>query len=248
MLFMGDNHYSTEIIKNGKTLILLTAGLQKKSALKHIEGVVAEAFEKIAPYIIVDRQVLYIRDNPDYCIDGEFPYVSCCTHTEATIAIPSWSVERRNMELFELSVHQAMLLLARVQNIGGSKTFGDEVFSQGVAAHYAAQMTGYDLPYGDMMVTKRLMRMALRRWDMQHFYGNWLAGGEYSKWRGHIVGCALAMAVIPKQYGEPFDVDFATKLPGRILNNHLWGLFHSGTRAAFARHGQAQRPFWSYVF
>jgi hypothetical protein len=244
---MGDNSYASEIVRDGKTLILLTAGLQKKSALKHIEGVVIEDFEKLTPYLREDRQVIYIRDIPDHCIDGEFPTVTCDTNTEATIAIPSWSVERRNMELFEMSVHQAMLLLARVQNIGPNQTFGDDVFSQGIAAHYASLMTSYTLPYEGMMVTKRLLRMALRRWDTKRYYASWLAGGKRSNWHGHIVGCALAMAVIPKHYGKPFDVEFAIKSPGRMLDNQLWGLFHNGQRAAFARHGQAQRPFWSYI-
>jgi hypothetical protein len=247
MFRMGDNSYASEIVRDDKTLILLTAGLQKRSALKHIEGAVILAFEKLAPYLLEDRQVLYIRDLPDFCIDGEFPTVTCDANTEASIAIPSWSVERRNMELFEMSVHQALLLMARVQNIGHSRTFGDDVFSQGIAAHYATLMTGYKLPYEDMMVTKRLLRMALRRWDTRRYYASWLAGGQRSKWRGHIVGCTLAIAVIPKCYDRPFDVEFAIKLPGRMLDNQLWGLLHNGTRAAFARHGQARRPFWSYI-
>ena len=245
---MGDNSYASEIVRDGKTLILLTAGLQKKSALKDIEGAVVQAFDKITPYLSQHRQVLYIRDLPDYCIDDEFPMVVCDTATEATIAIPSWSVERRNMELFELAVHQAMLLLARVQTIGPSQTFGDEIFNQGIAAHYAAQMTGYTLPYEGLMVTKRLFRMALRRWESRRFYHGWLAGGERSKWRGHIVGCALAMAVIPTRHGQSLDVDFATKLPGRILDNHVWALGHFGSmRSKYAIHGQARRPFWSYI-
>lgn len=244
---MGNSSYASEIVRDGKTLILLTAGLQKKSALKHIESVVVEAFEKLAPYLREDRQVLYIRDLPDLCIDDEFPTVTCNTSIETSIAIPSWSVKRRNMELFEMSVHQAMLLLARMQNIGHNQTFGDDVFGQGIAAHYASLMTGYKLPYEGMMVTRRLLRKALRRWDAKRYYASWLAGGKRSKWRGHIVGCALAMAVIPKRYDEPFDVEFAIKSPGRMLDNQLWAMNHSGQRAAFARHGQAQRPFWSYI-
>jgi hypothetical protein len=245
---MGDNSYSTEIVRDGKTLILLTARLQDKHAINYIEDVVEHAFKKILPYLKEKRQVVYIRDVPDFCIDGEVPRVACETATEAVIALPSWSMAPRNLELFDMSVHQAMIMLARVQNIGHSQTFGDEVFNQGIAAHYACLMTGYKPPYEGMMVSKRLLRGALRRWEMRRFYSNWLAGGTYSKWRGHIVGCALAMAIVPRRYDGSFDMDLAVKAPGRMLADQLWGMCHRGSRGIYAFHGYGRRSILTNLF
>ena len=245
---MGKDSYSFEIVEDGKTLILLTARLQEKHTITYIEDVVGYAFKKISPYITEKRQVLYIRDVPDFCIDSEIPSVVCRTATEADIALPSWSLAPRSIELFELSVHQAMIMLARIQNIGYSRTFGDEVFNQGIAAHYASIMTGRKLPYDGMMVTKRLLRGALRRWNMPGFYNGWLAGGKRSKWRGHIVGCALAMAVVPRRYDGSFDLDLAVKAPGRLLSDQLWGMCHRGHRAIYAFHGYGRRSLLASLF
>lgn len=248
MFAMGDNSCTTEITEDGKTLILFTARLQDKHSLNYVEDVVAHAFKKISPYLKEKRQVLYIRDVPDFCIDREIPCVACQTTTEVVIAIPSWSTKPRSLELLDMAIHQAMIMLARTQNIGLSQTFGDEVFNQGIAAHYASLMTGHKLPYEGMMVTKRLLRGALRRWEMPRFYNGWLAGGKRSKWRGHIVGCALAMAVVPKRYDGSFDLDLAIKAPGRMLVDQLWGMCHRGHRAIYAFHGHGRGHFWSPWF
>ena len=139
-------------------------------------------------------------------------------------------------------------MLARVQNIGCSQTFGDEVFNQGIAAHYASLMTNRKLPFEGMMASRRLIRKALRRWNIPGFYSGWLAGGKRSKWRGHIVGCALAMAVIPGHYDGSFDLDLAVKAPGRLLSDQLWAMCHSGHRAAYAFHGHGRRSFLTNLF
>lgn len=243
---MATKHTISEVTKNGKKLIFFAASLHNSPIPQQVEAVVAEAFEKLSPYMKEENQILFIRDIPDYCIDGEFPAV-CYASTEASIAIPSWSMDKRNVELLELSVHQAMLLLARTQNIGYNQTFGDDVFNQGIAAHYASIVTGYDLPYEGMVVTRRLFRAALRRWPTKRYYASWQVGGKHSKWRGHLVGWALAMAVIPKRYDRPFDIEFAIKSPGRMLDNQLWAMGHGGVRSKYAFHGHARRPLRSYL-
>lgn len=247
---MGDNSFTSEIVRDGKTLILLTAGLQKKSALRHIKGVVVEAFEKLAPYMTEDRQVIYIRDLRDHSIDDEFPSITCGTTQEVTIAIPSWSVERHNVELFELSVYQALFLLTRMQNVWYSQTFGDEIFNLGLAAWFAHVMTGYNHPCADVKITKHLRRMALRRWELSpRRHSRWFAGGRRNTWKGYTVGFELAEINYGDGSSIPFAIDHAVKAYGSWYSDKIWALNHMNSkRSVFIMAAADRRPAWSYLF
>lgn len=247
---MGDNSYMTEITRDGKTLILFTARLHDKHSINHVEDVVAEAFKKISPYLKEKRQVLYIRDVPDFCIDGEIPSIACETATEVVLALPSWNPTPRSVELFELSVYQSLFLLARLQNVGHSQTFGDEIFNLGLAAWFAHVMTGYDHPCAKLKVTKHLRRMALRRWDLRSRpYSRWFTGGERSKWKGYAIGYELAEINYGDGTGIPFAIDHAVKAYGSWYPDKLWALNHMRSkRSAFIMAAVDKRPSWSYLF
>ncbi|MGH7157459.1 MAG: hypothetical protein ACREGD_00045 [Candidatus Saccharimonadales bacterium] len=74
MQVMATNYISSEIVKNDKTLLFFAACLRSSYVSKHIEAVVAEAFEKLSPYMKKETQVLHIKDVPDM-LDNDQPLI-----------------------------------------------------------------------------------------------------------------------------------------------------------------------------
>lgn len=188
------NHITTEIVSNGKTLILFTTNLRSYEVPGYIAERVTEAFEKLSEFMIEDTQVLYIRDIPELCIDGEYPYSYCSNSREAMIAIRKWGLGL-NMEHFTVAVYKELFQMARLQNAGSSGTLGDAIFSEGAATYFAKLMSGMEPPFAGTEVTKRMRRAAVRRWDSRFFnFGRWFYEGRRGKWVGYAIGYELAEA------------------------------------------------------
>jgi hypothetical protein len=194
------NYRTTEIVKEGKTLILFTANLQSYEVPGYIAEVVSEAFEKFAAYMQEETQFMYIRDIPELCVNGKHPYSYCSNQQEAIIAIEKWGLGL-DMKQFTLAVYKELFNMARLQNVGSNGTFGEAVFSEGVGLYFAKLMTTFTPPCAEVKVTKKMRRMAMRRWDLRFFnYRKWFYEGRRGKWIGPAIGYNLAESLYPNGY------------------------------------------------
>lgn len=247
MQSMTSKYVSTEIVKNGKTLILLIANFQDEHPTINVENIVTSAFDKISPYLQEELQTLYIRDNADLCLkDGFYWKSDCSSPYEATIAMPRWGDDEFQIKHLTLAIHQTLYSLARRQHLGGNALFGDEVLSRGLAAYYAHAATGYEWPSAlnakdiQKPFRTRMIRYWFRWYDSVH--KNWLPD------KGDLliateVGYELADMLCGGNNAEVFSLGEAMKLHGWRFADKLWVLNHpKSRRSARIMEYKAHRP------
>lgn len=243
---MATNHLSAEIVSKNKVLVFNATSLSSDYVSKHIEPIVREAFLNLAPYMQKDTQVLTIKDVPSLCTDGQ-PFTYFDSEQDATIAIPTWVTGHLDMKHLSLAVHQALFQMARQQNIGLSQTLGEEIFNLGVAAYYAHRMTGWEPSFAEQKVSRRMRRMALRRWGIKYRgYSRWLTNGRLGR-IGRAIGYELAK-VNYASYSKDrdFALDHALQASGSWYADKLWALNHPRSmRALLCMVGKGRRPFWA---
>jgi hypothetical protein len=225
MLGMRINHSSSEITKNGKTLILLTANLSSTEVPAYITSVISEAFEKFSEYMQEKTQVMYIRDIPELCVNGDHPYSYCTNSREIVIAIERWGLGLDMMQ-FTLAVYKELFVMARLQNVGSEGTFGEAVFGEGVGLYFAELMTTFVPPCAKIKVTKKLRRAALLRWDFRFFsYRKWFYEGRRGKWIGSAIGYELAKSLYPE--GKTYELKNAITAYPKWHKDSVWELNHA---------------------
>lgn len=189
-------YISTEIVKNGKTLVLLEASFDVFNVSEHVKGVVAEAFECLSKHIHDKTQVLYIRDIPGLNIDGKYPLGHCYNRHEAMISIPTWAVGSLDMHQLTASIYHELHHMARWQNVGYGTTLGEAILSEGIATYYEELMSGWTPPWAKVTVTKAMRRAAVREWDSDTYNHNeWFFEGKHGKWAGYAIGYELAQSL-----------------------------------------------------
>lgn len=242
---MATSHLSAEIISDNKMLVFNATSLRSNYVSKHIEAVVIEAFQKLAPHMQKDAQVLTIKDVPEMCRDRQ-PFIYFDSEQDATIFIPTWVTGSLDMKLLSLAVHQALFRMARLQNVGYSATLGEEIFNQGVAAYYAHRMTGWTPPLAEQKVTNRMRRMMLRRWSLKYSgRSQWLGDGYRSR-IGMAVGYELAEINYGAYHKGDFELEHALSASGSWYADKLWALNHMRrTRSLLIMVGKGRRPIWS---
>jgi|GEM_PF-1301477 len=244
---MRDNSHTSEIVKNGKTLILFAASFRYDHPTIRIKDIVADAFERVSPHLKEEMQVLYIRDNPDLCLKHDLYWTSQCSGpNEATIAMPRWGDDAFQMKYLTLAIHQTLYSMVRRQHIGANATFGDEVLSRGLAAYHACAASGYEWPSAlnangvQKFMRTRVLRYWFRWYD--HFDKHWQPSqGDFRI--ATEVGYELAEMLCDGDDPETFCFGEAMKLYGLFLADALWVLNHpKSRRSARIMQHKAHRP------
>ena len=248
MLGMQGTYLSTEILRHGKTLILFVANFRDEHPTKDIEAIVADAFEKVSPYIKEDMQTLYIRDNSELTLKDGFYWESKCSgKNEASIAMPRWGDDEFQVRHLTLAIHQTLYSLVRRQHTGANATFGDEVLSRGLAAYYASTVTGFEWPTAlnahgvQKYMRRRILRCWFRWYDSVH--ENWLPKpGDLLV--ATEVGYELAVLLCGEDDVATFCLENAMHIYGLFYTvDKVWVLNHpKRRRSARIMEGRAHRP------
>lgn len=242
---MGDNSYTSEIVRNGKTLILFVANLRDARPTRRVEHMVEEAFDRVSKHLKEDKQVLYIRDNSDESLKAAVCWSVCITSPrEATIAMPRWGNDQVQIENLALAINEACFSLVRAQQLGLCNIFGDEVLRRGFAASYAEAATGYKYPLF-YEVTKYIRNRMLSRW--YYFYAG--SNKSWSPKRGDFYSATLAGYELAKTLcSEDDPVEFCLNEGAKIhsllwADDIIWTLSHpKRRRSARILEGRARRP------
>lgn len=222
------NFLSSEIVKGGKKLIFTVTNFEHDYIPKNIEAVIAEAFARVAPALKKETQVLHVRDLAVLCLsEGGLWSAHCSGPSEATIAIPHWREDTRDMSLFIFVLNETLYKMARRQHVGTSACFGEEVISRGLAAYYAHTVTGIAPPCLDREVTKTLRAVARRRW-FTNYEGDskgWFHEG-YGWWGVTGIGYELAQLACDDKNAKAFSLSEALTLRWYLYDDVLWALNH----------------------
>ncbi|MGD8373942.1 MAG: hypothetical protein PVI21_03740 [Candidatus Woesebacteria bacterium] len=243
---MRDNSYTSEIVSNGKKLILLVAKLEDdRPVTPDIEQMVKQAFGRVSKYLKKEVSILYIRDNFEQVVkDNMYWGINITNPHEVFIAMPRWGDDQVQSEHLALAINEACYSLVRAQRIGVPFLFGDEVLSRGFAALYAENVTGYEYPTSQEL-KKYMRRMIFRRWYRFHAGHNKSWSVKQGDLRmATLVGYELAQTICGDDDPKTFCLEESVKLFGIFRTQDiLWALVHpKRRRSARILEGKARRP------
>lgn len=243
---MGDNSYTSEIVRDGKTLILFAANLKDDRPTTEIENIATEAFEKLSKLFKEEKQVLYIRDTHELRSKSElFWSISYTDTNEATIGMPRWGDDETQIENLTFAINQALYVLVRRQHVGASNWFGAEVLSRGFSAYYAETVTGYECPLRLLMRPDRFRRLSMaRHWirPYETHYGRWKPEAV-DLWNATSVGLEIAKLLSGDDDPLAFCLEEGISWHGFGSSSLLWVLNHpKRKRSARILEGKALQP------
>ncbi|MGZ6005422.1 MAG: DUF2268 domain-containing putative Zn-dependent protease [Candidatus Saccharimonadales bacterium] len=185
---------------NGKSLNALAVSLHGQEIPDWLSEEIRNAFDKLAPYIKNENQVIYLRDIKFLAIDGQYPGGHCYNAYEAMIALPDWNADKRQVIA---TINHELHHMARWQNPGYGETLGGAILSEGIATFYEEKVSGWTPPWAQAEVSKEALSGAAENWnDNQYNHSEWFFDGKYGKWTGYAIGYRLAKSL----FTDDFDI------------------------------------------
>lgn len=245
------NYRATEIVKNGKTLILFVANLRDDRPTTEVENIAAKAFERLSGYFKESKQVLYVRDTHGSPRSEWLWSTSYTDTTEATIGMPRWGDDETQIENLTFAINQALYVLVRRQHVGVSNWFGSEVLNRGLSAYYAEAVTGYECPLRLRIKPDPLTRIMLSRsWfrPYEHYHGRWKPeAGDIII--ATVVGLELADLLRGDDDPKAFCLHRGLSLWAFRFSDFMWVLNHpKRKRSARILQGRAHKPKWNFWY
>ncbi|HSX06820.1 MAG TPA: hypothetical protein VLG92_03805 [Candidatus Saccharimonadia bacterium] len=247
---MGENSYTTEIVRDGKTLILFAANLRHEGLTASIGQITSEAFGRLAKYFKEDKQVLYISDAYIRTAKSEWLWsMDFNGITEATISMPRWGDDTAQIENLTFAVNQALYTLVRRQHVGASTWFGAEALNRGFSAYYAETVIGVESPPKSLIQSDRFRRLHMaRHWirPYEAYYGRWKPQ-EIDLWVATAVGFEIAQLLTGEDDPLDFCLGDGLSWHGFGSDSLLWVLSHPRRRrSSRILEGKVNQPRWSF--
>lgn len=251
MLLMREDSYTTEIVKNGKILIVFAANLRDESLTAGIKHLATEAFERLAEYYKEEKQVLYIRDTADKGGKSELLWsIDYNDVTEVSIGMPRWGDDETQIDNLVFAINQALFGLARRQHIGASTWwFGSEVLNRGFSAYYAEVVTGQECPLRQLMKPDRFRRLHMAKYWLRAYdaYNTRWKPQTNDLWVATSVGLEIAQLLTGEDDPLTFCVETGLTWHGFGSNSLLWVLSHpKRRRSTRILEGTALQPRLSF--
>lgn len=209
------NTHNSAFTFNGKTLNTLAVSLHGQVIPSWLNEEISMAFEKLAPYIKNENQVIYLRDIEFLAIDGKYPGGHCYNAFEAMIAVPNWSA---NKQQTIASITHELHHMARWQNPGYGETLGGAILSEGIATYYEEMISGWTPPWAQADIDNKALKEAIGNWnDNQYDHNGWFFEGIHGKWIGYSIGYRLAKQL----FSNDFDLEKSIMLKPDDLQSML---------------------------
>lgn len=185
---------------NGKMLNAFAVSLHGQEIPSWLNEEIQTAFERLAPHIKNDNQVVYLRDIKFLAIDGKYPGGHCYNAYEAMIALPEWTADKQQVIA---TVNHELHHMARWQNPGYGETLGGAILSEGIATYYEEMISGWTPPWAQANVSGAALKSAIESWnDDKYDHSGWFFEGKHGRWIGYGIGYQLAKHL----FNESFDL------------------------------------------
>lgn len=183
---------------DGKSLTLLCVSFHDEDIPNIIGEYAEDAFERLAPYIKNNEQVLYVRDIPSLTIDGKYPGGHCYNPYEVLIALKDWHTGKQQIRAV---ISHELHHMARWQNAGYGENLGGAILSEGLATYYEEHVSGWSPPWSMAKISKKALNAAEKEWDSNRYsHGNWFYKGPNGKWVGYGIGYSLAKKIFAEGF------------------------------------------------
>lgn len=186
---------------SGKTLSIFCSVFHEGAIPDAVIHDAKDAFQKLAPFIHNDNQVLYLRDIPFLAIKGKYPSGHCFNPYEAMIALASWQDDAQQIKA---AINHELHHMARWQNPGYGETLGGAILSEGIATYYENLQSGWRAPWAETAFTNDALEDAVENWGNNVYDHNaWFFEGPHGEWVGYGIGLRLAGAL----FKDGFDLE-----------------------------------------
>ena len=188
-----DYTQSFDVCVSDKHLFVFAANLQKKGKFNPLRKFITPIVTELAPFLIREHQVIYLRDITKLCIDRKYT-VGNTFENEIRIAVPEWPAEEQYLRA---SIFHEMHHLARWQTVGYGQTLGEAMLSEGFATWYEMERTGLVQPWSQASVSEEIKKKAREEWDNSPYgHNNWFYKGTMGRWVGYTLGYNLVRAYL----------------------------------------------------
>ncbi len=199
---------SAQYTINDKTLNVYCVVLNDGDVSDNVLSDACEAFEKLAPFVKNENQVLYIRDIPFLSIKNKYPGGHCYNPNEAMIALKSWQDDGQQIKA---AINHELHHMARWQNAGYGETLGGAILSEGIATYYEELQSGWLAPWADATISNETLQAALDAWDDANYnHAEWFFEGPQGEWIGYGMGYRLAKIIFKDGFDLAKSVEMAT--------------------------------------
>ena len=206
---------NTSFTLNGKSLNVFAISLHGQEIPNWLDEEVKAAFEKLAPYIKNENQVIYLRDIKFLAIDGKYPGGHCYNAYEAMIALPDWNADKQQIIA---TINHELHHMARWQNPGYGETLGGAILSEGIATFYEEMISGWTPPWAQATISTEALNGAIQNWnDNQYDHSSWFFEGAHGKWVGYGIGYKLAKQL----FADGFDIERSITIKPSELEKEL---------------------------
>ena len=204
---------------NGKTLNAFIISLSGDPLPDYLEEVVANVFKKLSVVMNDSEQILYIRDIKFLAIDGIYPGGHCYNRHEAMLAVPSWKVDKKQLQA---SIAHELHHMARWQNVGYGDTLGGAILSEGIATYYEKLITGWIPPWSKTELDESMVLAAQKEWNSKTYnHSDWFFEGKLGRWVGYSIGYKIAEELYEAKFSLLDSVKIQPKDAKPILDKLL---------------------------
>lgn len=213
------SNLSQSFNNNGKTLNAFIVSFSGDPIPEYLEEVVANVFKELSIVMNDIEQVLYIRDIKFLAIDGIYPGGHCYNRHEAMIALPSWKVDKKQLQA---SIAHELHHMARWQNVGYGDTLGGAILSEGIATYYEKLISGWTPPWADVELTKAMVQAARNDWDNNGYnHSDWFFESNLGRWAGYSIGYQIASELFKAKFSLEDSVKVHSNDVKPLLDNLL---------------------------
>lgn len=192
---------TTIIEKDGKRFVIVAVDIEGGGQMNDVAALARPIIERLWPYITLDRQVVFVRDQRALAIDGKYPAGNSFFPNETQIAVPAWPADETHLKA---ALAHELHHLARWQHPGYGQTLGEAVVTEGLATLFEQHYSGWTPPWAQAQVSPAAWKELRVNWDDNNYsHQNWFFNGPHGRWIGYSAGYQLAK----RKYGDKFDLE-----------------------------------------